>query len=89
MTWPRVKLILFVSGVIHNDLSHKLGLPYSKTEYSHMIALATVNSDVIVKDQQKEQSSERQKVSLTSCLPITLFLLEIYIRKTSCRGGTM
>ena len=31
-----------------------LDLKYSKIEYSHMITLATVNSDIIVKRQQEE-----------------------------------
>ena len=32
-----------------------LDLKYSKTEYSHMVTLATVNNDIIIKYQQKNR----------------------------------
>lgn len=59
----------------------------SKTECSHMITLATVNNDIIIKYQQKEQSSMLQKVPLINIMFASYFILtEIYIRKTSCRS---
>lgn len=47
-----------------------------------MITLATVNNDIIVKYQQKEQSSMLQKVPLINIMFAIYFILtEIYIRK--------
>lgn len=52
---------------------------YSKTEYSHMVTLATVNNDVIIKDQQKERSSIVQKVPLIHIMFANYFILTLNV----------
>lgn len=51
----------------------------SQTEYSHMVTLATVNNDIMVKHQRKEQACTVQKVPLMNTMFANDFILTLIV----------